>query len=271
MPCDSCPIEKALVKTKSRRSNRGKCCTPSPCDTNCCVPECELDCCSLPYQRLEKLRNAWSMIAATGGEYSNIFPDEVVGTDGGIIVGITQRNGSGVLLPDATVFGENELGSTAITYLASGSSGAITIVTNEENAYYGYLFVQTHRYVNFESCGKKDQVVGWYVNTSNGQLQLFQNLPDLNLTTLNTRYALDSTPVTSLTSTEKQKLYALNVLYKASVKAIAAVQANPKTEGNIVQVTDKCGQQWLFALNRAGGNDVSDPATEYVVIAIPLC
>jgi hypothetical protein len=267
MPCDSCPIEKALEKTKSRRSNRGKYSPSSPCDVNCCVPESELDCCSLPYQRLEKLRTSWSIIAATGGVYSNIFPDSVVGTNGGEIVGVNQRNGSSVLLPDDTIFGFG----TNVIDLASGSSGSITITADEENAYYGYLFVQTHRYVNFESCGKKDQVVGWYVNTSTGQLQLFQNLPDLNLTTLINRYSLDSQPIANLTSTQKQQLYALNVLYKASLKAIVAVQANPKTEGNIVQVTDKCGQKWLFAINRAGGNDVCEPESEFVIVAIPLC
>lgn len=267
MPCDSCPIEKALEKTKSRRSRGDKCCPPSPCDTNCCVPECELDCCTLPYQRLEKLRTAWSMIAATGGSTSNILPDTVVGTNGGTIVGVNQRNGTGVLIPDSTVYGT---GPNIVSF-ATGSSGSITVEDCEENAFYGYLFVQTHRYLNFEACGKKDQVVGWYINTSTGQLELFQSLPDLNLTPSVTRYALDSQPVIQLSTIQKQQLFALNVLYKASLKAVNAVQANPKTEGNIVQVTDKCGQKWLMAINRAGCNDVCNPATEFVIVAVPLC
>lgn len=265
MPCDSCPIEKALVKTKSRKS--GKCCPPSPCDTPCCLPECEMDCCTAAYQRLDKLRSAWSLIAATGGSYSPIFPTTVSPTNSGTIVGVNQRNGDGVLLPDETVFGTG----TNIVNFATGSSGSITIDTAEENAYYGYLFTNVERYVTFEACGKLDQVVGWYVNTQTGQLQLFQNLPDLNLQTTTTRYALDSVAVSTLSSIQKQQLYALNVLYKASLKAIGSVAGNPKTEGNIVQVTDKCGQKWLMAINRAGNLDVCETNFEWVIVAVPLC
>ncbi len=270
MPCDSCPIEKALVKTKSRKS--GKCCPPSPCDVACCVPETELDCCSIPYQRLDKLRNAWSLIAATGSYYSPIFPTTVSPPDNGTIIGVNQRNGNGVLLPDNTVFVPSGSSATEnVVQLATGSSGSISITSCEENAYYGYLFTNVERYINFEACGKLDQVVGWYANTQTGQLQLFQNLPDLNLLTTTTRYALDVQPVSALSSIAKQQLYALNVLYKATLKGIAAIGGNPKTEGNIVQVTDKCGQKWLMAINRAGCNDVCEQTNEWVVVAIPLC
>jgi hypothetical protein len=265
MPHCDCPLEKAICKTKSRKSD--KCCPPSPCDVPCCVPECEVDCCSLAYQRLDKLRTAWSLIAATGGASSRILPDQAVD---GSVVGVVARNGNGVLTPDDTVFGE-QTESNPIVYLASGDSGSLTVTTGEENALYGYLFVNAERYLNFEACGKKDQVVGWYVNTQTGQLQLFQPLPDLNLQTTTTRYALDSIPVISLTTVQKQQLYALNVLYKASIKAIAHVQGNPKTEGNIVHVTDKCGQKWLIAINRAGSADVCQTNFEWVVVAVPLC
>jgi hypothetical protein len=267
MPCDSCPIEKALVKTKSRKS--GKCCPPSPCDTPCCVPDCEVDCCSAAYQRLDKLRSAWSLIAATGGISSPILP-EFVDTSGNVL-NVVSRNGNGVLSPDSDVYGAQTLTNNIVYYATGNNSGALSVVDGEENALYGYLFTNVERYLTFEACGKKDQVVGWYVNTQSGQLQLFQNLPDLNLLTTTTRYALDSQPVTDLSSIQKQQLYALNVLYKASLKAIAAAQGNPKTEGNIVQVTDKCGQQWLIAINRAGSTSVCDTNVEWVVVAVPLC
>ena len=266
MPCDSCPIEKALVKTKSRKS--GKCCPPSPCDIPCCVPDCEVDCCSAAYQRLDKLRSAWSLIAATGGSISPILP-VLIDTSGNVF-GVVSRNGNGVLTPDIDVYG-GQTDTNNIVYYASGNSGALTVEDGEENALYGYLFVNAERYLNFEACGKKDQVLGWYVNTQSGQLQLFQNLPDLNLLTTTTRYALDTVAVATLSSVQKQQLYALNVLYKASLKAIAAAQGNPKTEGNIVQVTDKCGQKWLIAINRAGSADVCETNTEWVVVAVPLC
>ncbi len=267
MPCDSCPIEKALVKTKSRKS--GKCCPPSPCDTPCCVPDSELDCCSAAYQRLDKLRSAWSLISATGGVSSPILPNIVDAS--GNVLNVVSRNGNGVLNPDNTVFTPNDEPTTNVQVLASGNSGALTVESGEENAFYGYLFTNVERYLTFEACGKKDQVVGWYVNTQTGQLQLFQNLPDLNLLTTTTRYALDVQPVSALSSIAKQQLYALNVLYKATLKGIAAIGGNPKTEGNIVQVTDKCGQKWLMAINRAGCNDVCEQTNEWVVVAIPLC
>ncbi len=267
MPCDSCPIEKALVKTKSRKS--GKCCGPSPCLTACPIPESEMDCCSAAYQRLDKLRSAWSLIAATGGASSPILPTIVTST--GNVYNVFSRNGNGVLNPDDTVFVPTGGSDTNVKELATGNSGNLTVTAGEENAFYGYLFTNVERYLTFEACGKKDQVVGWYVDTETGQLQLFQNLPDLNLLTTTTRYALDSQPVADLSSIQKQQLYALNVLYKVTLKAIAAVGGNPKTEGNIVQVTDKCGQQWLIAINRAGANSVCETNTEWVVVAVPLC
>ena len=267
MPCDSCPIEKALVKTKSRKS--GKCCPPSPCDIPCCVPDCEVDCCSVAYQRLDKLRSAWSLIASTGGSSSPIFPQLV--NPSGNVLGVVSRNGNGVLSPDDSVYGEQTSTNNIVFYATGNNSGTLTVNSAEENALYGYLFVNVERYLTFESCGKKDQVVGWYVNTQSGQLQLFQALPDLNLQTNTTRYALDSTAVSNLSSIQKQQLYALNVLYKASLKAIAAAQGNPKTEGNIVHVTDKCGQKWLIAINRAGSVDVCETNFEWVVVAVPLC
>jgi hypothetical protein len=148
-------------------------------------------------------------------------------------------------------------------------SGDITIYNN---FLYAYNFVQTHRYQAFESCGKPDQVVGWYVNTQTGQLQLFQALPDLSLTIDDDRFSYLSIPTDSLTGLQKQQLYALNVLYKVSTKAIERVGANPKEEGNICEFTDKCGQKWLLAINRANSQDsVANLETEFVIVGVPLC
>ncbi len=265
--CNACPLENALAKTKSRKSHKGdKCCPPSPCNVDCCKPECELDCCTLPYQRLEKLRTAWSEMAATGNTFlplagtSPVAPSTLY-----TISGVTTRGGAVVPVPNGFVY----TGAASSDLIATGTT---SITVNFANAYYAYLFVNTHRYLNFEACGKLDQVVGWYVNTADGELELFQALPDLNLQLSDTRAALDNQPVVDLSSTEKAKLYALNVLYKASLKAIEAVGQNPKTEGNIVTVTDKCGQKWLIAINRANnGLSVCDVNTQYAIVAIPLC
>ncbi len=149
------------------------------------------------------------------------------------------------------------------------TNGSITIYNN---FLYAYNFVQTHRYQAFESCGKPDQVVGWYVNTQTGQLQLFQALPDLSLTIDDDRASYLEIPTDSLTGLQKQQLYALNVLYKVSTKAIERVGANPKEEGNICEFTDKCGQKWLLAINRANSQDsVANLETEFVIVGVPLC
>jgi hypothetical protein len=250
-------------KTKSRKSE-SKCCPPSPCEIDCCAPEKQLDCCTIPYQRLEKVRKAWSTISATGSY--NFLPTEAFSTSQ--INNVFTRGGSVVAVPET-----GSLYTNGEDSIATFSSGFINILLNL--AYYGYLFVQTHRYLNFEACGKLDQVVGWYVNTANGELELFQSLPDLNLLITDTRYYLDNQPVISLSSTDKAKLYALNVLYKASVRAIEAVGQNPKEEGNIVTVTDKCGQKWLMAINRAQSpnpeQSICSFNNQYVIVAIPLC
>ncbi len=255
------------VSTKCRKSN-GKCCPPSPCDVNCCVPERCLDCCTPAYQRLEKVRKAWSTIAATGG-LTNFLP--LACDENQNIVNVLTRGEAAVAVPEDTIFEQGGLDNNGITIATCATSGA-PMTVQLANAYYGYLFVNTHRYLNFEACGKLDQVLGWLVDTSVGQLELFQALPDLNLQLSDNRQYLIDQAVTSLSSTQKAKLYALNVLYKASLKAIEAVSQNPKTEGNIVCVTDKCGQKWLIAINRAAADaDICNVNTQYVVVAIPLC
>jgi hypothetical protein len=252
-------LENVLVQTKSRKSHKkeSKCCPPSPCDVECCVPETAIDCCSLPYLRLNKLRTIWSQIDATG---SINLPVTVSALN---VENVYNRSGNAVAVPD-NIFGNSGVDLAVI------SSGAISIVFNL--AYYAYLFVNTHRYVSFEACGKLDQVVGWYVDTATGQLELFQALPDLNLQLTDNRIDLDSIPTVELTSVQKAKLYNLNTLYKASIKAIERVSANPKEEGNIVEVVDKCGQKWLLAINRADGTaSVADFTTQFVIVGVPLC
>ena len=62
--CDilSSSIENILVKTKSKKSNKKS--LHNPCNVDCCVPEKTLDCCSLPFQRLDKLRSLWALLAS---------------------------------------------------------------------------------------------------------------------------------------------------------------------------------------------------------------
>jgi hypothetical protein len=229
MPCNDCPVKDSKSK-KSHKKHSSSDCSKSikPCEVNCCEPETKLDCCAIPYQRLEKVRNGWSFINATG------------------------------LVLDGTV------------YNRSGSVVAPFTYSEGNNTQFAYKFVNSHRYLQFEECGKLDQVIGWYVNLQTGQLALFQDLCEINLTTDTTRSSLLN--VTSLSSSQKQQLHTLNHFYKVSKRAVDKVGGNSKEEGNIVAVTDKHGQKWLIAINRDNGTDsVCDYNCAYAIVAIKLC
>jgi hypothetical protein len=230
-----------------------------PCNTDCCKPEHPLDCCAVPYQRLEKLRNGWSSVAATG---NTTLPQEA---DGANIVGPTTRGGAAIAAPVAEIFGS---GSPSGLVTVSGST--ITVLYNA--AYYAYLFVNTHRYLAFQECGKLDQVVGWGVDFCTGQLQLYQDLCELNLTVADNRGYLINLNKTEITPVQRKQLRNLNRFYKLSKAAVAAVGSNQKEEGNIVEVTDKCGQRWLVAVNLPALNiDTCLAGQQFTFVAIKLC
>jgi hypothetical protein len=230
MPCNECPLEKALLKSKPSKTYKKEKCCPPVCETECCLPDCAPDCCTPAFQRLDKLRTLTSL------EAISTFP---------ALTGFT-RAGSAILVPgvaNGNAYNPNgTVASNAVDLTAAGF----------ENSELAYYFVNAERYQTFESCGKEDQVIGWYVDTATGNLELYQALNDLNLPITINRLALDSIASTSLTSIQKQQLYELNVLYKLSLLAIERVGSNPKTEGNICEYTDKCGKKWLLLINRAG-------------------
>ncbi len=269
MPCHDCPLEQALVKTKSSKSHKKEKCCPSVCETECCLPDCHPDCCTPAFLRLDKLRT----IMATNAALPTGAPG--VGT---ILNGVstsTIQTRAGTAAQDPTQQNTFQAAS------APGNVGAVPLIPGAvANAFLSYAFVNAERYVSFESCGKEDQVVGWYVDTATGNLELYQNLPELNLTTQNNRLYLDSIPTASLTSVQKQQLYQLNNLYKLSVQAIERVGANSKTEGNICEYTDKCGQKWLLLINRAsamgqtvngGPLSAATNNTQWTLVGVRLC
>ncbi len=243
MPHHDCPLEQALAKTKSSKSSKS--CCPSVCDTSCCKSDCQPDCCTPAYLRLDKQRELWSLVATLGYTFLPLASQTIY------------RNGNAVPLPNLAVF---------------GPEGHILTASGSDNAYAAYIFVNTTRYLTFEACGKEDQVLGWYVNTTSGQLEIFQNLPEYNLLTTDNRVSLITDATSTLTSVQKKKLYNLNILYKLTEEAIERVGGNPKEEGNICEYTDKCGQKWLLAINRADSQaDVSQYNGEYVVVGVRLC
>jgi hypothetical protein len=295
MPCNECPVDK-----KSRKSHKK---SDSHCDTSCCAPEEPLDCCTIPYQRLEKLRDGWAFCASTGNRAQNNMGINVtLSASGDVTTAWNRLNevctrdgneapvpvGGNVVassvsydVPSIWTQGEGPAVVNAISLTDVTVSGLSTTTTlshanigddNLSNFMYAYDFVNSVRYLPFEECGKQDQVVGWYVNLQTGQLQLFQDLCELNLLRGNTRGQYISIPIANLSPIDKARLKSLNQFYKLSKRAVEKVGSNLKEEGNIVEVTDKCGQRWLVAVNRLHYcASVCDYNCEYVLVAIRLC
>jgi hypothetical protein len=123
-----------------------------------------------------------------------------------------------------------------------GASGVALTSGTYPNALLSYAFVNTERYVNFESCGKEDQVIGWYVNTADGNLELYQALPELNLAQTDNRLTLDSIIATNLTSVQKQQLASLQSTMNSLASQISSLtgqfgdgseQATMQTQTNV--------------------------------------
>ena len=249
MPHHEISVEDILCKTKCRKSSK-KCCPPkeTPCNVECCIADCNPDCCTAAFQRLDKLRNLWLEV-----QMKQTHARATVTNRAGTPVNV---DGSGTYLP----------------------------LEEEASA-----FVNTVRYLNFEECGKLDQVTGWSVDVQSGDLYFYQNLYDLGLTTgsstsANSRAVLLGKTPTELTSTERRQLAEMEPFWKLSLKAVERVSENPKTEGNICEIKDKCGNKFLVAINRiasqnGNGNNGTQPNpqsicdynSQYSIVVVKLC
>jgi hypothetical protein len=270
MPSETEMLENVLVRARDRKSSKkyrgDRCCAPKhepkPCEVECCIPDCNPDCCTAAFQRLDKLRNYWLLaqygLATSGTALALTIPATVY-----------NRAGSSVTVPVYDTLTPGQQGE-----------GGNTWGTNERQA---FAFVNTVRYLNYEECGKLDQVNGWSVDLQTGDLYFYQNLPDLGLSTDDSRaYLLNTTP-TNLTPYDKRKLQEIEPFWKLSLKAVERVRENPKTEGNICEIKDKCGNRFLVAVNRAdgqitqtgaitfSGNSVCDYNSQYSIVVVKLC
>jgi hypothetical protein len=245
MPHHENLVEDVLVKTKSRKSHK-KCCDSSKdtCNVKCCVPDCNPDCCTAAFQRLDKLRMEWLLV---------------------------QNN---MLNPPTSV---NNRASNNVVVNADPSGNIVGQLTQTAMG-----FVNTVRYLNFEECGKLDQVVGWYVDVQSGNLWFYQDLPELGLvgaagdvpTNGDQRAVFLNTPVDATTPQDRRKLAEMEPFWKLSLRAIERVRENPKTEGNICEVKDKCGNRFLVAINRGLSQNqasVCDYNSTYSIVAVKLC
>ena len=266
MPSKKCCslYDENLVKAKSKKSNKNKHESESESESlpvsklNCCIAnDCNPDCCTPGFQRLDKLRNQWALIN-TG------FPVENTGYNGCV-----NRLGSTLLAPEVSINPNNYIQYN--NPLASGQTTPTNSIIDSNNEVQAYYFVNVMRYLSFEECGKRDQVLGWSVDVQTGELVLYQNLPELNLTINTSRANLLSYSQTNLTNFMAEQLHNLEAFWKLSLKAIDSVKGNPKEEGNICEIKDKCGNRFLVAINRVNGvNSAVNYNSQYSIVAVRL-
>ena len=256
MPKTNCCDEQKDKKTRESKKSS------SHTSVKCNVSEKALDCCSLPYQRLDKLRNMWTLVS------SNLVSGKQDVTSCGYFEDVHNRAGERVKVPDADAFGGECHGAIPLACVEDEHAKP---AHHLDNAYFAYLFVNSMRYQAFEACGKHDQVVGWLVDTQSGNLELFQDLPEDNLYMNTTLVSLTDKTSEDLVYNDKAKLYQLTVLYKLTLKAIEKVCGNPKEEGNVVVVCDKRDRKWMVCINRADSDaNVASLCQRFVVVAVQL-
>jgi len=235
-------IEDVLCKTKDRKSSK-KCSKKDACNVECCVPDCNPECCTAAFQRLDKLRTEW-LLVQNGLSIMDTSGEELVPF-------VFNRAAQKVLVVDGSGNNLESLEATA------------------------YGFVNTVRYLNYEECGKLDQVTGWSVDIQTGDLYFYQNLPDLGLSTVDSRAVLLNTAPTSLSPYDQRKLAEMEHFWKLSLKAIERVKENPKTEGNICEIKDKCGNRFLVAINRINsqpnGQSICNYNSQFSIVTVKLC
>lgn len=243
-------LENVLVRTKDRKSSKkchksksSKCHKPepTPCQVNCCISDCNPDCCTLAFQRLDKLRQVWQLT----------------------------QYGTSLLVP-ASVFTR---GGTEVTVPSTlGTSPVITLGSLERAA---YAFVNEVRYLSHEECGKLDQVTGWSVDILTGNLYFYQELPELGLSIGDQRTILLNKTADQQTHYDKKKLQEMEPFWKLSMKTVERINENPKTEGNICEIKDKCGNKFLVAVNRVVGQatdqSVCSYNSRYSIVVVKLC
>lgn len=250
MSSDAEMLERVLVKSKkTKKCKEGKCNDSKPCNVDCFLPECNPECCTAAFQRLDKLRQLWQL---------------------------TQYN-----LAVPVTYSTSTSAWTSTVYNRAGQQiSVISPLPNGSNAYgnlelAAYAFVNEVRYLNFEECGKLDQVTGWSVDIQTGNLYFYQNLPELGLTTSDSRATLLNTQSSEFTPQIKQKLSAMEPFWKLSLKTVERINENPKTEGNICEVKDKCGNRFLVTINRVIGQSsttsVCEYNSKYSIVVVKLC
>ncbi len=125
-------------------------------------------------------------------------------------------------------------------------------------------FLHSVNPLDIEKC-KEEQVWGWVITLSNGNLELLRDMDGVS--TCKTRG--DILGESELSVSQKKAKVLLDRLYYMSEK-ILKCNKYPRTEGVMVNATDKCGQKWFLLLNRAEGRNSILDEDSYVFVAMKL-
>ena len=275
--------EKKEKKEKKHRKHNSD--EVSDCNI-CCVPLADVvDCCKPSAKRLGELVNGWSNIATVGMRDMSFdasgnapaYPN--ASWNSTAIAKFTNRAGVAIGVPvltgntDATsIFGSNGVNLIQFDVDPTGASVEISTATSVlTNALYSFLFVNAMRYLYYEKCGRLDQVMGWYVNISSGDLELYQDLPEQGIAMTVNRQTLLLIAPENLNPSQTKQLGLLNELYAISLKAVNQVRQEPKTEGNVLDVKLNCGNRVLIAINTASSDlSIASNNTAYTIVATGL-
>lgn len=266
------------------RSKDRKCKKPcqSSSSSTCCTEQC-LDCCSSQYQRLSRFAslvannqvlyagetdaNAWGVNQNTAST-TVTTPNAILNRCGALI-----PHAGNTTAPTATTAGDayaNEIGCSG--GVGDSNTPQDLTVAGFQVALAAYQFVNEFSYGPYEPGCHNDQVYGWYVDLSTGELQLFTQMD--GVPTNATRACLSADLSSTLTSTQKRQLKVLNKLYKLSKSAVKEVNGIPPQEGKIVEVCDCKGERWLLYVNTANaqnGSPLSNCNYQFAVVATKLC
>jgi hypothetical protein len=259
--------------TKHSSSSSSASCAASkkckkPCasssSSSCCSEQC-VDCCSSQYQRLSRF---------SAFVVNQLLTNESGSTSAWVnMTDVTNRCGAAVPEPNNASGGAYETAITGCTsgaYASTDLDGTTQGVYDLQVALSAYYFVNEFAYNAYEPGCRNDQVWGWYVDLSSGQLQLFTETD--GVPTSSTRLCLSNE--TTLTSSQSRQLKVLNRLYRLSKSAVKEVNGIPSQEGNIVEVCDCKGQRWLLYINTAAAQNGSPLAScnyQFAVVATKLC
>jgi hypothetical protein len=281
-----------------------------PCESSssssCCTEQC-VDCCTSQYQRLSEFQkfivdqqlktpltkhvdiiynvNVTSDLSETLEPTGNLStpetavlnrcgvmipPPNTVDASGNEVVAGAYANDCVTSSTQPVSLVRNTSGQTPSTF-----AGALFPRNDSDNfniAACAYYFVNTYASGPYEPGCHNNQVYGWYVDVSTGELQLFTQTD--GVPTNATRLCLSSETSENMTSVQKKQLKVLNKLFKLSKTAVKEVNGVTQLDGKIVEVCDCKGDKWLLYVNTASmlnGSPLSSCNSKFAVVATKLC